>query len=710
MDNLFHLVMIVRNSEDTIEKTLRHARNLVSRYTILDTGSTDNTISIIEKTMEGLEGNIYQEPFVNFEVSRNRAFELASPSPCKYFIVLDDTYLVQDASAFRKEVLARPNALAYTVLIQTGNELYRNIRITRTDSGLRYKYKVHEIIDVAEDKTQSLPKSCILFDNTNTRHATRTKLRQEKDYKDLMSDLEKYPNDPYVLFNLGRNRMNMGKDDDAIEFFKKRLFIKQFDTTYHECSNLLASLYQRKNENADRTINMLKLAVEANPDKAETYFHLATMYYQARDFKNAHKYVKKAYRLIQSGQDDEGILHIRNVEIPHMYIECLIQLEKFDDAQKVLVDALKEHPTEMRFQNTAYAVTPRNPNQTIHKMDAPLCVIHSGNDICWNPEDPEKNGTIPEITTVKLAEGLVAKGWKVIVFGPFVHGDFNYETKSRGVEYIDYTKYGDMCMKYEIDALVVSGNTNNLIFYDNIHRAYLWVHNLSPTSNGGIQVHKTKFKGMVVQSDFHMKSIQKTYPVPNEFFIKSRYAINTKNYSSIQQKTPGRFIFSASPNNGLIKTIRIVEKVREWMSDAHLAVFCDRDYLDDEMIAEIERCKDFVKLENKPSTTRMTLETLKSEWCVLPTDIEDSYSIPVLEAMAGGCSIVTSNAGCLPEMLKRRGTIIDKDSDISAYVEAIRYLSRNPTIRTHLEMNAREFGLKQGYQSLVDEWISMFSK
>ena len=705
MDQLFHLVMIVRNSEDTIEKTLRHAKPLISRYTILDTGSTDNTVSIIRSTMQDIDGDIFQEPFVNFEVSRNRAFELASPSPCKYFIVLDDTYLIQDAPAFRKEVLARPNALAYMVLVQTGDELYRNIRITRTDSGLRYKYRVHEIIDVPEDKVQSLPNSCILLDNTNTRHATRTKLRQEKDYKDLLSDLERFPNDPYVLFNLGRNRLNMGKDDEAIEYFKKRLFIKQFDTTYYECSNLLASLYQRKNESSDRIINMLKLAIDSNPDKAETYFHLSTIYHQTRDFKNAHKYVKKAYRLIESGQDDEGTLHIRNVEIPHMYIECLIQLEKFDDAQKVLVDSLKKHPTEMRFQNTAYAVTPRNPNQTIHKMDAPLCVIHSGNGMSWNPENPEN---ISDIMTVKLAEGLITKGWKAIVFGPFVHGDFNYETKSRGVEYIDYTKYGDMCMKYQIDALVVSGNTNNLIFYDNIDKAYLWVHNLNPTSTGGIQVHKTKFKGMIIQSDFHKKAIQKVYPVPDEFFIKSRYAVNTKNYSSNQSRVEGRFIFSSTPNHGLIRAIRIVEKARNTIPNAHLEVFCDRSFLDNEMIEEIERCKEFVNVNDKPTVARLTLETLRSEWCLIPTEAPEAYSIPALEGMTAGCNVVASGIGCLPEMLKGRGTAVTDTGD-DAFVDAIVYLHRNPTIKKYLANNAREYGMKQGYQTLVDEWISMFT-
>ena len=709
MDNLFHLVMIVKNAEDTIEKTLRHAKTLVSRYTILDTGSTDKTLNIIKATMEGMDGDVFEEPFVDFEVSRNRAFELATPSPCKYFIVLDDTYLIQNAEAIKKEVLARPKALAYDMYIKTGDRIYKNIRISRTDSGLRYKYKVHEILDVPQEKIQSLPESCIILDNTNTRHNTRTLMRQERDYKHLLSDLERFPNDPYVLYNLGRNRMNVKKYDEAIDYFKKRLFIPIHDTSYHDSSNLLASIYQLKNETPDRIINMLKLTIDSDPDRAETYYKLASIYHTGRDFKTAHKYIKKAYNLIDSGKNVEGNIHTNTVEIPHMYIECLIQLEKFDMAQKVLVDCLKKYPSEMRFQNTAYAVTPRNPNQTIHKMDSKLCVIHSGNSMVWNPEDPEKNGQLSDCLIVKIAEGMVAKGWKVIVFGPFITSDYNYETKSRGVEYIDHSKYGDMCMKYHIDALVVSSNTNNLIFYDNIDKAYLWVHGVSPTSTGGIQVHKTKFKGMIVQSEYQRKKIQEAYPVPDDVFIRSRYAINTKNYSSSQTKIPGRFIFTSTPDHGLMKTIRIVEKVREWMPEAHLMVYCDQDYIDSDTMSEIRRCSSFVTVEPKPSSARITLETLKSEWCVIPTEVEDQYYISALEAMAAGCSIIASSAGALPEMLKSRGTIIPTESDEDAYAKAIQYLQRNPTINKYLTSNAREFGLQQGFQQLVNQWIDIFS-
>ena len=73
---LLSLVMIVKNEADTIQKVLESTIKTIDRYTILDTGSTDNTIDIIRSTFKDVPGNIYTEPFVDFSTSRNRAIEL----------------------------------------------------------------------------------------------------------------------------------------------------------------------------------------------------------------------------------------------------------------------------------------------------------------------------------------------------------------------------------------------------------------------------------------------------------------------------------------------------------------------------------------------------------------------------------------------------------------------------------------------------------
>ena len=87
--------MIVKNAGDKFEEVLTRNLPIIDRWTILDTGSTDNTIDIIKKVLVGKKkGELFQEPFVDFGTSRNRCLKLAGSS-CKYKLMLDDTYMIE---------------------------------------------------------------------------------------------------------------------------------------------------------------------------------------------------------------------------------------------------------------------------------------------------------------------------------------------------------------------------------------------------------------------------------------------------------------------------------------------------------------------------------------------------------------------------------------------------------------------------------------
>ena len=58
MDNLLELVMIVKNSGEVLRKCLQSVKPYISKWTILDTGSIDNTPNIIKDEMAGLPGNL----------------------------------------------------------------------------------------------------------------------------------------------------------------------------------------------------------------------------------------------------------------------------------------------------------------------------------------------------------------------------------------------------------------------------------------------------------------------------------------------------------------------------------------------------------------------------------------------------------------------------------------------------------------------------
>lgn len=71
------LVMIVRNESAVIERCLASVRPLLSRWLIVDTGSTDDTIEKIEHALSDIPGKVHQREWVNFGHNRTEALALA---------------------------------------------------------------------------------------------------------------------------------------------------------------------------------------------------------------------------------------------------------------------------------------------------------------------------------------------------------------------------------------------------------------------------------------------------------------------------------------------------------------------------------------------------------------------------------------------------------------------------------------------------------
>ncbi len=145
-NNLVCLVMIVKNAGDTITQMLTENLPVFDRYVILDTGSTDNTIDNMKKVLKNKKGQIYSEPFINFRESRNRSLELAKHY-CKFNLILDDTYIVRgNLRGFLESVRSDQLSDSYSIYIHSGDVVYCSNRITKSETDLRYIYKIHEVI------------------------------------------------------------------------------------------------------------------------------------------------------------------------------------------------------------------------------------------------------------------------------------------------------------------------------------------------------------------------------------------------------------------------------------------------------------------------------------------------------------------------------------------------------------------------------------
>ena len=166
MSKLLELVMIVKNSGEILRKCLKENKKYIDQWTIVDTGSTDNTCDIIREELKDVPGNLYFSEFIDFSQARNKSLELSSGS-CKYIIVLDDSYCIHGGLELRK-ILKNSDDRAFRIKIGRLNNKsviddYYSCRIIKTSENLRYVDRIHEYIYVY-DPSDILDKN-IFLDN-----------------------------------------------------------------------------------------------------------------------------------------------------------------------------------------------------------------------------------------------------------------------------------------------------------------------------------------------------------------------------------------------------------------------------------------------------------------------------------------------------------------------------------------------------------------
>lgn len=88
------LTMIVKNEAETIERCIASALGVgVSRYSIVDTGSTDGTVEKIRALVGDMPGEVHERPWVDFGHNRTEALQLV---PAGFdLLVLDADMTVQ---------------------------------------------------------------------------------------------------------------------------------------------------------------------------------------------------------------------------------------------------------------------------------------------------------------------------------------------------------------------------------------------------------------------------------------------------------------------------------------------------------------------------------------------------------------------------------------------------------------------------------------
>jgi tetratricopeptide (TPR) repeat protein len=275
------LCMIVKNEAKVIERCLASVRDLVSTWVISDTGSTDGTQQLIRTALDGIPGELHEEPWVNFGHNRSLNIEHAR-GKADYLLLLDADLVIR-----RDGPLPRLTADSY-MLRHEGATEYRIKRLVRGDIAWRYEGVTHEYITADQQHSQKNLDALVIedFADGGSRHD-----KFERDARLLGAELERDPANSRTVFYLAQTMRDMGNDDQAITLYERRAEMGGWpEEVYYAL--LQVGVLRAGSDDWPGAMDAFSRAWEARPQRLEACYELAARLRKLGRYRLAHSIVR----------------------------------------------------------------------------------------------------------------------------------------------------------------------------------------------------------------------------------------------------------------------------------------------------------------------------------------------------------------------------------------------------------------------------------
>jgi len=242
--------MIVKNESRVILRLLKSVVKHIDCYCICDTGSTDDTIVLIETFFKenNIPGKIVNEPFRDFGYNRTFSLEQCNSMDADYVLLLDADMIlwVNPKYDLRSELTAD----GYWLFQGSSSCYYKNTRIVKNHRGVTYWGVTHEYVNFPKGSSQSLLASDnIHIDDIGDGGAKHDKY--PRDIKLLEKGLIDNPTSERYMFYLANSYLNVGNWDKSTEWYHKRIAAGGWaEEVWYSYFNI-GKNYEKKNDMAN---------------------------------------------------------------------------------------------------------------------------------------------------------------------------------------------------------------------------------------------------------------------------------------------------------------------------------------------------------------------------------------------------------------------------------------------------------------------------
>lgn len=221
--------LIVKNEASNLSACLASLEGIVDEIVVVDTGSTDNTVSIASS----FGAVIGEFPWINdFSAARNHSLSLAT-QPWALWIDADETLDPACKDAFLKGVL-RPHIGGYSIEIvnylddggTTTEFIHQPTRLFRNIPGVAFSEPIHEQITpslMAMGFPWTPLEHAKIHHEGYRQYALDEKNKVQRTLDILTAVVEKNPDDPFQLFNLANTYFVANDFERVVQIGKKCL-------------------------------------------------------------------------------------------------------------------------------------------------------------------------------------------------------------------------------------------------------------------------------------------------------------------------------------------------------------------------------------------------------------------------------------------------------------------------------------------------------
>ena len=684
-DNLINILIMVKNAGDGFRAILERNKPYMDRYTILDTGSTDNTIQIIKETLWDKRGEVYQEPFINFRDSRNRLLELAG-THCAFNIMLDDTYVLNgNLRNVLTFIRGDEYADSFSLVIQGTETLYLSNRITRPQKNtLKYVNKIHEIIEtninISLNKEHGYIKD-IHYDYMQD----RTSKRKLQDLKILFEMLDEDPENTRTYYYIGDTYIALKQWGNARKWFQKRLNCKSkgYDDEITDSLYYIAAISDEFFKDPwEKCLQLYLKCYNADQTRGDSLYMIGRHYMLNGSINIAYFYMKHAFLLGIPNITMSVRIHIYYKHLPNDLIPICYKMKDY----KLGLDACLRYSENNKLQNTSSSkwtnifqlLLQYNKQLKIsgdlstiieNPIEAPIiCFVSYGGWEKWSGKTLYEKGLGgSETFTIKYAEEFFKKGYNVIVFC-----QCSERSVYNGVTYIPvdyYIKF--LAQNIKVKAYIINRYPSfiPLTSESDTGPIYYVAHDLC---GNDLMIDTDRLHKICLVSDWHQGYFKKIFPSLAHKTTTISHGIDIQNFT-LSKKKKHSLIYCSFPNRGLLPLLQMWPTLKEKWPDATLNIFCDMNHKwvnthwkqnADDICVLLEKYK------NNGVTNHgwVNQNTLRKYWStshiwLYPCTFDETCCLTAYEAAASHTLIASNNRAALKDSIGNRGIIIDGNID-----------------------------------------------